>query len=82
MSLAGSVIGWFVILPTIYFIGQYAPDAIGLADVPIAELDHWGLWTYYLKYIGIGSVVMGGFISLFKALPIIVQIVQGNVRSV
>ena len=78
MSLAGSVIGWFVILPTIYFIGQYAPDAIGLADVPIAELDHWGLWTYYLKYIGIGSVVMGGFISLFKALPIIYRSFKGT----
>ena len=78
MSLAGSVIGWFVILPVIYFIGQYAPDAIGLADVPIAELDHWGLWTYYLKYIGIGSVVMGGFISLFKAIPIIVRSFKGT----
>lgn len=78
MSLAGSVIGWFVILPTIYFIGQYAPEAIGLADVPIGELDHWGLWTYYLKYIGIGSVVMGGFISLFKAAPIIYKSFKGT----
>ena len=78
MSLAGSVIGWFVILPVIYFIGQYAPDAIGLADVPIGELDHWGLWTYYLKYIGIGSVVMGGFISLFRAIPIIVKSFKGT----
>ncbi len=78
MSLAGSVIGWFVILPTIYFIGQYAPEAIGLADLPISQLDHWDLWTYYLKYIGIGSVVMGGFISLFKAAPIIFKSFKGT----
>lgn len=78
MSLAGSVIGWFVILPIIYFIGQYAPEAIGLADQPISQLDHWGLWTFYLKYIGIGSVTMGGFISLFKAAPIIVKSFKGT----
>ena len=32
-----SVIGWFVITATIYFIGQYAPEAIGLADLPISS---------------------------------------------
>ncbi len=78
MSLAGSVIGWFGILPLIYMVGQYAPEAIGIADIPIGEMDHWDMWTYYLKYVGIGSVVMGGFISLFRALPIIVRSFKGT----
>lgn len=79
MSLAGSLVGWFGVLPLIYMVGQYAPEAIGgIADIPISEMDHWDMWTYYLKYVGIGSVVMGGFISLFKALPIIVKSFKGT----
>ncbi len=78
MSLAGSLVGWFGILPLIYMVGQYAPEAIGIADIPIGEMDHWDMWTYYLKYVGIGSVVMGAFISLFKALPIIIKSFKGT----
>ena len=72
MSLAGGVLGWVVIMPLIFSIGSMAPElVIPPADIPIAQMDIWDLWTNYIKYIGIGSVTMGGFISLFTALPII-----------
>lgn len=77
ITLAGSIIGWFAILPVIFMIGQYVPEAIGIANIPIAKMDHWDIWTYYLKYIGIGAVVMGGLISLFRAVPIITKSVKG-----
>ena len=79
MSLAGGVLGWVVIMPLIFSIGSMAPDlVIPPADIPIAQMDIWDLWTNYIKYIGIGSVTMGGFISLFTALPIIVKSFRGT----
>ncbi|MCQ4635509.1 oligopeptide transporter, OPT family [Anaerovorax odorimutans] len=79
MSLAGAVIGWVVIMPLIYFIGSMAPGLIvAPGDIPIADMDIWAIWTNYIKYIGIGAVTMGGFISLFSALPIIVKSFKGT----
>lgn len=52
---------------------NYIPQAIYPASVPISELDHWGIWSYYLRYIGAGAVTFGGVVSLVKALPTIVN---------
>ncbi|WP_422447110.1 OPT family oligopeptide transporter [Thermoanaerobacterium sp. DL9XJH110] len=71
--LAGAVLGWFAFIPLISHLGNYIPQAIYPASVPISELDHWGIWSNYLRYIGAGAVTFGGFISLVKALPTIVN---------
>lgn len=81
MALSGSVIGWLVVLPLICMVGQYAPEAIGNAAVPISEMDHWDLWSDYLRYVGIGAVIVGGFISLIKAIPTIVKSIRGALGS-
>ena len=81
ITLAGSVIGWFAVAPIICMIGQYAPEAIGVADIPISEMDHWNIWTYYLRYVGIGAVIMGGFIGLLRVCPIIVKTVKSMAAS-
>ena len=77
-SLAGSVLGWFVIMPMIYYFGQYAPAAIAPGVDLIADMDMWGMWSRYIKYIGIGCVTMGGFISLISSIPIIVKSFKGT----
>jgi putative OPT family oligopeptide transporter len=43
------------------------------STIPLSEMDIWDMWSNYLKYLGIGAVTMGAFISLFTALPIIVR---------
>ncbi|MDR2006379.1 MAG: oligopeptide transporter, OPT family, partial [Acidaminococcales bacterium] len=53
--LSGAFIGWFVAMPLIYYFGSLAPGAIYPASQPIAELDHWGLWSNYIRYIGAGT---------------------------
>ncbi len=78
MSLSGSIIGWFVIMPLIYMIGTYSPEIIAPGTIPVADMDIWGLWSNYLKYVGIGAVTMGGFISLFSAFPIIIKSFKGT----
>lgn len=71
--LAGAVLGWFAFIPLITHLGNYIPEAIYPATVPISQLDHWGIWSNYLKYIGAGAVTFGGLVSLVKSIPTIVN---------
>lgn len=69
--LSGAVLGWLVLIPLITHLGQYIPDIIYPAAVPLSELDYWGIWGNYIRYIGAGAVAFGGILSLVKSLPLI-----------
>ncbi|MEJ8554712.1 OPT family oligopeptide transporter [Tepidibacter sp. Z1-5] len=71
--LAGAVIGWFGLIPLISNIGGMGEVIMYPASVPISELGYWGIWNYYIRYIGAGAVAFGGVFSLIKSLPLIVQ---------
>lgn len=66
---AGGVLGWFVIMPLLVLAGGGA--TLFPAEVPINELDTWGIWGNYIRYIGAGAVAAGGIISLVKSFPLI-----------
>lgn len=68
---AGGLLGWFVLMPLIALFGGDA--VIFPASVPASELDTWGLWGNYIRYIGAGAVACGGILSLIKSLPMIVK---------
>jgi putative OPT family oligopeptide transporter len=46
----------------------------------VAELDHWGLWSNYIRYIGAGAVAFGGVFSLIQSLPFIVSSFSGALK--
>ncbi|KPU27197.1 peptide transporter [Caloranaerobacter sp. TR13] len=71
--LAGAVIGWFGLIPLITNIGSMGNVIMYPASVPISELGYWGIWNYYIRYVGAGAVAFGGIFSLIKSLPLIVQ---------
>ena len=68
---AGGIIGWLVILPVISLFGGNA--VVFPAEIPIRQLDTFGLWSNYLRYIGAGAVATGGILSLIKSLPLIIS---------
>lgn len=68
---AGGIIGWLVILPVISLFGGNA--VVFPAEIPISQLDTFGLWSNYLRYIGAGAVATGGILSLIKSLPLIIS---------
>ncbi|MCK8058574.1 MULTISPECIES: OPT family oligopeptide transporter [unclassified Fusibacter] len=71
--LGGAVIGWFGFIPLIANIGSMGEVIMYPASVPISELGYWGIWNYYIRYVGAGAVAFGGVYSLVKSLPLIVQ---------
>lgn len=70
--LAGSVLSWLVLMPLIAYFGSGLANPVFPATVPISEMDHWALWSKYIRYIGAGGVAMGGLFSLCKSMPTII----------
>jgi putative OPT family oligopeptide transporter len=69
--LCGGILAWIVLVPLLALFGGNA--IVGTATVPIAEMDSFGIWSSYIRYIGAGAVAAGGIISLAKSLPMIVR---------
>lgn len=69
--LAGGILAWLVFIPMIGFFGAGAAGAIAPSQTPISQLDAWGIWGDYIRYIGAGAVAAGGLITLVKTLPML-----------
>jgi len=73
LLFSGAIIGYLGIGPLIAFIGNYMTAPLPPATEPISQLDPGALRSYYIRYVGIGAVAMGGFISLMRFLPTIIS---------
>jgi len=72
LMMGGAVLGYLGIGPLIMFIGEQIPNAIiAPGTVPIIEMDPPALRNSYIKYLGVGAVALGGFVSLLKSMPVI-----------
>jgi putative OPT family oligopeptide transporter len=74
LMLSGAVLGYLGIGPLLSFIGDQIPGTIiapGL--IPLNEMDPAELRNSYIKYLGVGAVTVGGFVSLLKSFPVIVS---------
>lgn len=82
LMLGGAVMGYLGIAPLIKYIGASLPAGlIPPADIPIAEMDNDALRGFFIKYLGVGAVAMGGFVSLVKAFPMIVNSFATGVKQ-
>jgi len=74
LMLSGAVLGYLGVGPLIAFIGDQIPGiVIAPGTIPISDMDSSQLRNFYIKYLGVGAVAVGGFISLLKSMPVIVS---------
>ncbi|MFH2048413.1 MAG: oligopeptide transporter, OPT family [bacterium] len=72
LMMGGAVLGYLGIGPLIMFIGEQMPHAIiAPGTIPIIDMDPSELRNSYIKYLGVGAVALGGFVSLLKSMPVI-----------
>lgn len=72
LMLGGAVLGYLGIAPLIAYIGSYIPHTlIPPGDMPIPEMGPGDIRNFYIKYLGVGAVALGGFVSLVKSAPVI-----------
>jgi len=68
---AGSFLAWWVLIPMVYFIGQYVPEPILQSTVPIKEMTPLQIFYDYVRHVGIGGIAAAGIISIIKSWRII-----------
>ncbi|HOP07152.1 MAG TPA: oligopeptide transporter, OPT family [candidate division Zixibacteria bacterium] len=75
LMLSGAVLGYLGIGPLLAFIGDQLPAGTIVAPgtIPLADMDASALRDAYIKYVGVGAVVLGGFVSLIKSFPVIIS---------
>ncbi|HXE71995.1 MAG TPA: oligopeptide transporter, OPT family [Candidatus Nitrosotenuis sp.] len=79
--MAGALMGWFVIIPVIHYIGSFTHEVVAPATRLIAEMSPGEIHRAYLRYIGAGAVAMGGLVSLIKAVPTILESFREGLRE-
>jgi len=71
---AGSLLSWFLLVPVIYYFGQFIPaELVGNAPKLIAAMNAEEIFRNYVRFIGIGAIAMAGIIGILKSSKIIVQ---------
>jgi len=74
LMMSGAVIGYLGIGPLLAFIGDQIPGLIiAPGTIPLSDMDPSQLRNFYIKYLGVGAVALGGTVSLIKSLPTIVH---------
>lgn len=88
IMMAGAVLGYLVIIPVIFFVGEYS--SIPIPPAP-ASISAWlnnpkvnlikELRNNYLLYIGAGCVAAAGIISMTRTLPMIVRSIRSGMAT-
>ncbi len=74
LMLSGAVLGYLGIGPLLSFIGEQIPGiVIAPGTIPLSEMGPAQLRGSYIKYLGVGAVAIGGFVSLIKSFPVIIS---------
>lgn len=78
VMLAGGLLGYWVLIPLIHYLGGHNTVAPGL--VPIDAMSTAELRGTYVRYIGAGGVAFGGLVSLLKSLPDIASSLRNSLK--
>lgn len=82
LMFGGAVLGYLGISPLLSYVGSFIPNAIiPPANIPLSELNPDQLRNFYIKYLGVGAVGLGGFVSLAKSIPVIIHSFAAGARQ-
>lgn len=70
---AGALVAWMGLIPLIKYFGAGLPQPIFPSTQLISEMSATAIWSKYIRYVGAGAVAAGGFISLGRSLPTIIN---------
>jgi putative OPT family oligopeptide transporter len=73
---SGSFLAWWVIMPAIFYIGQFNPVPLLNAAKPIADMLPSEIFATYVRHIGIGGIAAAGLIGIIKSRKIIIGAFQ------
>ncbi len=81
IMMAGAILGYMILIPLIFFIGENAPTAIAPGIKPIRDMNLGEIRNSYLLFIGAGCVATAGILSMFRTLPMIFRSIGSGISS-
>ena len=78
--LGGGLLGWWVLIPLIRLFGE-GMQPIFPGEQQIANMSSDAIWSDYIRYIGAGTVAIGGLLGLFKIFPMCVRTLQHGYKE-
>src|SRR5437764_2748494 len=82
ITVAGGIMAYLVVLPTIAMFGEYVPTPIFPSETAlIRDMGPGAIRNFYVLYIGAGAVATGGIISMARAMPVIVSALVAGLKD-
>lgn len=72
---AGGILAWWVLVPIIKVFG-IGSILVYPGLVSVAEMSADDVWNNYVRYIGAGTLAIGGLLSLFHIFPLLFKSVR------
>ena len=80
--VSGGAVGWIVIIPLIAFFGAGTAAPIFPEDaLSIPEMSPDLIWDRYIRYIGAGTVTLGGILAMLEAAPSLARSLKDSVHG-
>jgi putative OPT family oligopeptide transporter len=70
LLFGGAALGWWVLIPLIRLFGE-GTNIIYPSTVAINQMTVDDIWSNYIRYIGAGTVAIGGMLGLLKIAPLV-----------
>jgi len=80
IMFAGGVLAWWVIIPIIRIFG-IGDIIVFPSTTPIDEMSADAIWSFYVRYIGAGTIAIGGLMSLFKLIPLLHKTIRVSITE-
>lgn len=77
---AGGLLAWWIIIPIIKVFGTgNLPIFPSVSAVP--DMSSRDIWSSYVRYIGAGTLLVGGILSLFRLMPLIYHTIHASIKE-
>lgn len=80
VMFAGGVMAWWVIIPVIKVFGLGA-TTVYPSHIPVELMAADDVWNHYVRYIGAGTLAVGGLLSLLKIFPLLYKTIHIGVKE-
>ncbi len=80
LMFAGSALAWWGVIPLIMVFGL-GTAAVYPSSVPVPEMSADDIWNHYVRYIGAGTLAVGGILSLIKIIPLLYKTLHVSVKE-
>ncbi len=77
---AGGALGWWVLIPLIKMF-DVSMDTIFPGTIPVVQMSAEDIWSNYIRYIGVGTVAIGGLLSLVNIAPAVWKTIHSSFKE-